>query len=58
MPTKKYIKYFSGTTWTELQKPTGMSEERIEYATKSDSNFSPIFVDRHLLPDMNLMDPV
>ena len=30
-----------------------MSEESIENITKSDSNFAPIFVDHHLLPDRN-----
>ena len=30
-----------------------MSEESTESITKSDSNFAPIFVDHHLLPDMN-----
>ena len=30
-----------------------MSEESTESITKSGSNFAPIFVDHHLLPDMN-----
>ena len=30
-----------------------MSEENIENITKSDSNFSPTFVDYHVLPDIN-----
>ena len=30
-----------------------MSEENIENITKSDSNFSPTFVDHHLSPDIN-----
>ena len=30
-----------------------MSEESIEYITKSNSNFAPTFVDHYLLPDMN-----
>ena len=30
-----------------------MSEENIENITKSDSNFAPIFVEHHLLPDIN-----
>ena len=30
-----------------------MSQENIENITKSDSNFVQIFVDHHLLPDMN-----
>ena len=48
MPTKKYIQYFSDTTWIESWKSTGMSEENIENITNSDSNFSPTFVDHHL----------
>ena len=31
-----------------------MSEENIENTTKSDLNFAPTFVDRHVLPDINL----
>ena len=53
IPTKKYIKYFSGTTQIESWKSNGMSEESIENITKSESNFPPTFVDHHLLPDMN-----
>ena len=30
-----------------------MSEKNIENITKSDSNFAPIFVDHHLLPNIN-----
>ena len=30
-----------------------MSEENIENTTKSESNFSPTFLDRHLFPDKN-----
>ena len=52
IPAKKYIKYFSGTTWIESWKSNGMSEENIENITKSDSNFASTFVDHHLLPDM------
>ena len=51
--TKRDIKYFSGTTWIELWKSNGMSQESIENITKSDSNFAPIFVDHHLLLDRN-----
>ena len=29
-----------------------MSEENIKNITKSDSNFAPIFVDHHVLPDI------
>ena len=53
IPTKKYIKYFSGTTLIESWKSNRMSEESIENMTKLDSNFAPTFVDHHLLPDMN-----
>ena len=53
IPAKKYIKYFSGTTCTELWKSNGMSEENIENITKSDINFAPILVDHHVLPDIN-----
>ena len=52
IPTNKHIKYFSGTTRIESWKSTGMSDESIENITKSDSSFSPSFVDL-LLPDMN-----
>ena len=30
-----------------------MSEKNIENVTKSDSNFTPTFVDHNVLPDMN-----
>ena len=54
IPAKKYIKYFSGTTWIESWKSNEMSEEKIENITKSDSNFALTFVDhRLLLPGMN-----
>ena len=53
IPTKKYIKFFSGATRIELWKSNGMSEERIDNITKSDSNFAPTFVDHYSLPDMN-----
>ena len=51
--TKKYIEYFSGTTWIVLWKSNSMPEESIENIIKSDSNFTPTFVDHHLLPDIN-----
>ena len=41
---KKYIKYFSGTTWIESWKSNRMSEENIENITTSDSNFATTFV--------------
>ena len=37
IPGKKYIKYFSGTTWIGSWKSYGFSEENIENITKSDS---------------------
>ena len=52
MLTKKYIKYFSGTNRVNSWKSNGMSKESIEDITKSDSNFAPVFVDHHLLPDV------
>ena len=49
MPAKKYIKYFSGTTWIDSWKSNGsMSEEYIEKITKSDRIFVPTFVDHYL----------
>ena len=53
VPAKKYIKYFTGTNGIDLWKSNGMSEENIENLTKSYSNFAPIFVDHHVLPDVN-----
>ena len=53
IPTKKYIKYFTSTTWTESWKSNGILEESIENITKSNSNFAPTFVNHHFLPDMN-----
>ena len=34
-----------------------MSEKSIENTTKSDSNFTPTFVDHHSLPNINLNGP-
>ena len=53
IPTKKYIKYFSGTTWIGSWKSNGMSEKSIDNTTKSDINFASTFFYLHLLPDMN-----
>ena len=53
IPDKRDIKYFNGTTRTDLWKSNGMSEENIENITKSDSNFAQIFLDHHVLPDVN-----
>ena len=46
---KKYIKYFSATTW----KSNRMWEENIEYETKLDSNFTPRLVYQHVIPEIN-----
>ena len=53
IPGKKYIKYFSGTTWIVSWKFNEMSEENIENITKSNSNFAPTFIDHHVLSDVN-----
>ena len=53
IPTEKYIKSFSGTSWVESWISNRMSEESIENITKSESNFAPTFVNHHLLPDMD-----
>ena len=53
IPAKQYITYFTSTTRIELWKSNGISEESIKNITKSDSNCALIFVDHHLLPDMN-----
>ena len=53
IPAKKYIKYFSGTTQINSWKSSGMSENNIENTTKSGSNFAPIFVDHHVLHNIN-----
>ena len=52
---KKCIKYFNGTAQIESwkSKSNGMSEENIENITKSAKHFAQIFVDHHLLPDIN-----
>ena len=51
IPAKKYIKYFSTTTWIELWKSYKISEKNFKNKTKSNSNFLQTFVDHHLLPD-------
>ena len=53
IPAKKYNKCFHATTQIYSWKSNGMSEENIEKITKSDSNFAPIFVDNHVLPNIN-----
>ena len=47
IPTKKYIKYFSGTTRVESWKSNGISEESIGNITKSDSNYAVVFVEHN-----------
>ena len=53
IPVKKSINYFSGTTWIDSWKSNGISEENIENINKSDSNFTPGFVDLHVIPDIS-----
>ena len=53
IPSKKYIKYFSSTTQIDSWKSNGMSGKNIENTFKSDCIFAPIFVDHHLLSDIN-----
>ena len=53
IPAKKYIIYFSGTTWIDLWKSHGMSDENNENIIKSGNNFAPTFVEHHVLPDIN-----
>ena len=53
IPTKKHIKYYSSTTRINSWKSNGMSEENVENKTKLHSNFARIFVDHHVLPDIN-----
>ena len=53
IPTKKNVKYFSGTTCIELWKYNWMSEESIENIAKSDSNFASTSLYHHLSADMN-----
>ena len=50
---KNTLNFFSGTTWIDLWKPNGMSEENIENVTKSDINFARNFDDQHVIPDIN-----
>ena len=53
IPAKNYIKYFCGATQINLWKSNGMSDKKIENTTRSDSNFTPNFVDHHVLADIN-----
>ena len=49
IPAKKYINIFVAL----LEYICGMSEKKCENITKSDSDFSPTFVNHHVLPDIN-----
>ena len=53
IPAKKYNKYFSGTTPINSWKSNGISEENSGNITKTSSNFAPIFVKHHVLPDVH-----
>ena len=44
IPSKKYIKYFNGTTWIESWKSNVTSEESIQSITKSNSNFHQLLL--------------
>ena len=50
IPAKKYIKYFSGTTWIDSWKSNRTLRGNTENIIKSDSNFAPTF--HHVLPDI------
>ena len=52
--TRKYIKFFNGTTLIDLWKSNGMSKENTENITKSGTSFAPTFVNYDLLPDKNV----
>ena len=51
IPAKTCIRYLSSTP-IDSWKSSGISEEKVENKSKSDSNFAPTFVDHHVLPDM------
>ena len=53
VPSKLYVKYFSGTTRNKSWKSNGMSEENVENITELHSNFARTFVHHHLLPDIH-----
>ena len=50
---KRHIKYFSGTTNIDSWKCNKISEGNFENKTKSDSKFTPTFIDHHLLPEID-----
>ena len=54
IPSKKYIKYFNGTSRTYLLKSNRMSEEIIENITKSYNLLAAISVNNYILLDVNL----
>ena len=45
IPTKNYMKSFSGTNRINSLKSNGMLEENVKNVTKSDRNLAPSFVD-------------
>ena len=47
------MNYFNGSTRIYLRKSNGMSEKSIENMIKSDSIFTPSFVNHDMLPDVN-----
>ena len=53
IPVKKYIKCIIGTTRIYYLKSNGISEKIIDHITKLDINFSPPFVNHHLLSNIN-----
>ena len=55
IPAKKYIEHFTGTFVIDLWKSNEMSEENIENITKSEKNFTPDFIDHHLLRTINFI---
>ena len=62
IPAKKYIKYFSNTTWIDSQKSNVLfnnlqSNVRRKY-WKYCYNSAPTFVDHHVLSDINFYGTV
>ena len=53
IPVKKYVKYFTGITWTDSSKSNGMSEKNIKNMAKSNRNFTPTFADLPVLSHIN-----
>ena len=53
IPAQKYVKYSNGSTRIYLWKSNGMWKESIENITKSDSLFTPTFINHYILTDVN-----